>query len=96
MNKPNTGNQVLDHHLVQLEWMIADAKRELAEAAKAMARRAAEAVQSTDAMLADHPCSMMWVDFAEGDLRTAREAKTRLHELLDKQKMLQRIAAGDH
>jgi hypothetical protein len=37
---------------------------------------------------------MMWVDFAEGDLRNAREAKTRLNELLDKQKMLQRIAAG--
>ena len=92
MSQITTDNQLLNQYLQQLEWMIADAKRELAGAAKAMARRAAEAVESTDAMLADQPCSMMWVDFAESDLRNAREAKARLSELIEKQKMLRGIA----
>jgi outer membrane murein-binding lipoprotein Lpp len=92
MPQITTDNQLLNQYLDQLEWMIADAKRELAGAAKAMARRAAEAVESTDAMLADQPCSMMWVDFAESDLRNAREAKARLSELIEKQKMLRGIA----
>jgi hypothetical protein len=34
----------------------------------------------------------MWVDFAESDLRNAREAKARLSELIEKQKMLRGIA----
>ena len=32
---------------------------------------------------------MSWVDFAEGDLRAAREAKAELAKLLEQQKMLE-------
>ncbi len=43
-----------------------------------MLRRAQGAVKDTEALLTDQPCSMSWVDFAEGDLRAAREAKQNL------------------
>ncbi len=33
--------------------------------------------------------AMSWVDFAEGDLRAAREAKAELAKLLEQQKMLE-------
>ncbi len=46
-------------------------------------------VKDTEALLADQPCSMSWVDFAEGDLRAAREAKAELAKLLEQQKMLE-------
>jgi hypothetical protein len=32
---------------------------------------------------------MSWVDFAEGDLRAAREAKAELAKLLEQQKLLE-------
>jgi hypothetical protein len=32
---------------------------------------------------------MSWVDFAEGDLRAAREARAELTKLLEQQKMLE-------
>ena len=89
MTTTNATNQAIAQYLDQLDWMIADAKRELANAAKSMARRAAEAVEDTDRLLADQPCSLSWIEFAEGDLRTAREAKARLRELIAQQKMLQ-------
>ena len=92
MTTTNTTNQAIAQYLEQLDWMIADAKRELANAAKSMARRAAEAVEDTDRLLADQPCSLSWIEFAEGDLRTAREAKARLRELIAQQKMLQFFA----
>ena len=89
MATTNATNQAIAQYLEQIDWMIADAKRELANAAKSMARRAAEAVEDTDRLLADQPCSLSWIEFAEGDLRTAREAKARLRELIAQQKMLQ-------
>ena len=92
MTTTNATNQAIAQYLEQLDWMIADAKRELANAAKSMARRAAEAVEDTDRLLADQPCSLSWIEFAEGDLRTAREAKARLRELIAQQKMLQFFA----
>ncbi len=84
-----TSNQAIAQQLVTLEWMIEDAKRDLAKAAEYMARRAAEAVADTTAMIEDKPCSLSWVEFAESDLRAARDAKARLRELLAQQKMLQ-------
>jgi hypothetical protein len=84
--------EATEQYLAQLEWMIADAKRELAKAAEYMARRAEEAMADSKNLLADEPCSLSWVEFAEGDLRAAREAKARLRGLLDQQKMLQYIA----
>jgi hypothetical protein len=92
MTTTDETQQAVTQYLAQLDWMIADAKRELAAAAKAMARRAAEAVDNADAMLADQPCSLTWVEFAESDLRTAREAKDRLNRLIEQQKMLQFVA----
>ena len=38
--------------------------------------------------MADEPCSLMWTEFAEGNLRTAQEAKARLTNLLEQQNML--------
>jgi hypothetical protein len=72
--------------------MIDDAKRDLAKAAEHMSRRAAEAVSQTQAMLADKPCSMSWVDFAESDLRHARQAEATLTKLVEQQKILLYIA----
>ena len=82
-------NKAIAQHLASLEWMIEDAKKELAKAAEYMVRRAEEAVADSQKMLADEPCSLSWVEFAEGDLRAAREAKARLRGLLDQQKVLQ-------
>ena len=92
MTTPDKKTEATEQYLAQLEWMIADAKRALANAAKSMARRAAESIEDTDRLLADQPCSLSWIEFAEGDLRTAREAKARLQELIAQQKMLQYIA----
>ncbi len=85
---PNQAEQAIAEHLSRLDWMIQDAKRQLANAAKEMLRRAESAVKETDAMLADEPCSLMWTEFADGDVRTAKEAKVRLTQLLEQQTML--------
>ena len=90
-----TKNQALAMQLERLTWTIEDAKKDLAKAAQAMARRAADAVQSTEAMLAGQPTSMMWVEFSQGDLRTAREANDRLNQLIEQQKLLQYIAKNE-
>lgn len=82
----------IQEQLARLEWMIPDAKRRLASAAQSMLRRAQGAVADADAMIADQPCSLTWVDFAEGDLREAREAKAELQKLCEQQKLLQYIA----
>ena len=89
MTTTNATNQAATQYLAQLEWMIADAKREMADAAKSLERRAAEAVADVEAMLADQPCSLGWVEFAESNVRAARDAKARLRHLLEQQKMLQ-------
>lgn len=81
-------NELIREQLARLDWMIADAKRDLAKAATEMARRAENAVKECDAMIADQPCSLMWTEFAEGDLRTAKEAKARLNQLFEQQNML--------
>ncbi len=47
---------------------------------------ALKAIKDTEALLADQPCSMSWVDFAEGDLRAAREARAELAKLLEQQR----------
>jgi dihydrodipicolinate synthase/N-acetylneuraminate lyase len=90
-----TKNEALAAQLERLTWTIEDAKKDLAKAAQAMARRAADAVQSTNDMLAGKPTSMMWVEFAQGDLRTAREANDRLNQLIEQQKLLQYIASNE-
>ena len=87
-----TTDQVIRGYLAQLDWMIRDEKRELANAAQQMIKRAEEAVKETEAMMADQPCSLMWVEFAEGDFRKANESKTRLNQLLDKHKILTILA----
>ena len=75
--------------LNRIKWMIPFAKRRIDEAAQFMLRRAQGAIKDTEALLADQPCSMSWVDFAEGDLRAAREARAELAKLLEQQKMLE-------
>ena len=91
MTTTRTTEQAIEQHLEQLSWMIHDAKRELAEAAQQMARRAAEGVKDTEALKADAPCSLTWVEFAEGDLRQAREAKLQLTRLLEQETLLQSV-----
>ena len=83
-----TTEQKIEERLKVLDWEIEDAKRGLAKAAEAMLRRATEAVYQNEALLADKPCSTMWVNFAEGDLREARDAKAKLESLIEKKKLL--------
>ncbi len=83
-----TAEQAIKEQLKRLEWMIPDAQRSVANAAKEMLRRAEDAVKQCDAMIANQPCSLMWVDFAESDIRVAREAKVRLQNLYEQQNML--------
>ena len=84
----NTTEQAIQERLKRLEWMIPDAQRRLAEVAKEMLRRAEGAVKETESMLASQPCSLMWVEFAESELRNAREAKAQLNSLYEQQTML--------
>ena len=84
----NHAEQAIHDKLRTLEWMIRDAKRRMDEAAQCMLRRAQNAVKETEALLADEPCSMGWVDFAESDLRATREAKAELTKLYEQQNML--------
>ncbi|XZE35805.1 hypothetical protein SH501x_001348 [Pirellulaceae bacterium SH501] len=84
----NTAKQVIQAQLRRLDWMIPDAQRRLAGVAQEMLRRAQNAVNDTEAMLANQPCCITWVDFAECDLRNAREAKAELTKLYEQQKML--------
>jgi hypothetical protein len=46
-------------------------------------------------MLADEPCSLTWVEFAEGDLREAWEAKAHLTKLLEQQEFLLSVIKRD-
>ena len=87
-NTPLTLEEKIEKRLEVLDWEIEDAKRDLAKAAEAMLRRATEAVSQNEALLADKPCSTMWVNFAEGDLREARDAKAKLEALIEKKKLL--------
>ena len=84
----NNAEQAIQAQLRRLEWMIPDAQRRLAGVAQEMLRRAQNAVHDTEAMLANQPCSMTWVDFAESDIRNARDAKADLTKLYEQQTML--------
>jgi len=90
MTETNTNHaeQAINNQLATLEWMIDDAKRNLANAAKELMRRAENAVKETEAMMADKPCTMMWTDFVESDVRVAKEAKAKLNQLFEQQTML--------
>lgn len=84
----NPTEQAIREQLRRLEWMIPDAKRRLAKAADQILWRAQRAVEDSQAMLADTPCTMNWMEFAEGDVREAKEAKTELTKLYEQQRML--------
>lgn len=92
MSTQDNKTEAINQRLEQIEWMIGHAMKELEAAANQMARRAAEAVESASSMLAGQPYGTMWIEFAESDLRRAREAKSRLDELVEQKKMLQFIA----
>ena len=79
----------IQEQLQRLEWMIPDAKRRLAKAAEQMLWRAKQAVDDATAMISNEPCSLSWPEFAEGDLREAKEAKAELNKLYEQQKLLQ-------
>jgi hypothetical protein len=79
----------IQEQLHRLEWMIPDAKKRVAKAAEQMLWRAQRAVEDATAMLNDQPCSLSWTDFADGDLREAKEAKAELNKLYEQQKLLQ-------
>lgn len=90
-NTTHPTTQAIQTHLQRLEWMIPDAKRRLANAAEQMLVRAQRAVAESNAMLQDEPCSLIWTEFAEGDVREAKEAKAELNKLYEQQKMLQHL-----
>lgn len=79
----------IQEQLQRLDWMIPDAKKRVAKAAEQMLWRAQRAVEDATAMLNDQPCSLSWTDFADGDLREAKEAKADLNKLYEQQRMLQ-------
>ena len=97
MNDANTtsAEQAIKDELRRLEWMIPDAKRRVAKAAEQMLWRAQRAVEDATAMLSDQPCSLSWTEFAEGDLREAKEAKAELNKLYEQQKLLQYLLSRD-
>ncbi len=74
-NETQTPETTIRAELAKLEWMIPDAKRDLAKAAERLAARGIAAVKECEAMMADEPCSMGWTEFAEQDARQAGEAK---------------------
>lgn len=79
----------INEQLKRLDWMIPDAKKRVAKAAEQMLWRAQRAVEDATAMLNDQPCSLCWTEFADSDLREAKEAKAELNKLYEQQKMLQ-------
>lgn len=87
--------QAIETQLQRLEWMIPDAKKRVAYAAEKMLWRAQRAVEDANAMLKDEPCSLSWTEFAEGDLREAKEAKAELNKLYEQQKMLQYLISRE-
>lgn len=87
--------QAIQTQLQRLEWMIPDAKKRVAKAADQMLWRAQRAVEDASAMLNDEPCSLSWTEFAEGDLREAREAKAELNKLYEQQNMLQYLLSRE-
>jgi hypothetical protein len=91
----NPAASAIQTHLQRLEWMIPDAKRRVAKAAEQMLWRAQRAVEDASAMLSDQPCSLSWTEFAEGDLREAKEAKAELNKLYEQQKLLQYLLSRD-
>jgi hypothetical protein len=78
--------------LHRIGWQFDDVKKSLAQAAQSMLRRAQEAADDCERMMADQPCSLSWVEFAEGDLRHAREAKARIRALGDQKTLLDYLA----
>ncbi len=91
----NPAASAIQTQLQRLEWMIPDAKRRVAKAADQMLWRAQRAVEDAAAMLNDQPCSLSWPEFAEGDLREAKEAKAELNKLYEQQKLLQYLVSRD-
>jgi len=85
----NPTSHAIQVQLQRLDWMIPDAKKRVAKAAEQMLWRAQRAVEDATAMLNDEPCSLSWTDFADGDLREAKEAKAELNKLYEQQKLLQ-------
>ncbi len=91
----NSATSAIQTQLQRLEWMIPDAKRRVAKAAEQLLWRAQRAVEDAGAMLKDEPCSLSWTEFAEGDLREAKEAKAELNKLYEQQKLLQYLLSRD-
>ncbi|MBB3205434.1 hypothetical protein FHS27_001234 [Rhodopirellula rubra] len=87
--KTKTPETTIRAELAKLEWMIPDAKRDLAKAAERLAARGIAAVKECHAMIADEPCSMGWTEFAEQDARHASEAKAKLTALFEHRQLLQ-------
>lgn len=89
-----TAETRITERLQVIEWQIADARKALQQAAESMMRRALEAKTNCEAMMKDEPCSLVWTEFAESDLRTAKEARATLEKLIETQKMLKHLAEG--
>lgn len=78
-----------------LAWRIEDAQKDLAKAADALARRAAEAQTNCQAMLRSEPTSTMWVSFLGGDYARAQEALAHLERLVEQQRLVAWLARGE-
>jgi hypothetical protein len=90
-----TTKQAIEDELRRLEWMIPDAQKRVADLAKEMLLRSERAVKDCEAMMANKPCSMMWIDFADNDIRNAREARTNLNGLYEKRNLLRYLLEQD-
>lgn len=89
-----TAETRITERLQVIEWQIADARKALQQAAESMMRRALEAKSNCEALMRDDFCSLVWTEFAEGDLRTAKEARARFESLIEMQRMLKHLAVG--
>jgi len=89
-----TSHDRIIERLQTIEWQIADARKALQQAADTMMRRALEAKSNCEALMKNEPCSLVWTEFAEGDLRTAKEARARFESLIELQRMLKHLVVG--
>lgn len=74
--------------LETLEWQIEDARKDIRKTAEALMARAREADEATMALVNNAPTTLGWVDFLEGDIRRAREARERHERLIETKKLL--------
>ncbi len=79
----------IEMELDRLAYQIEDAQRRLQRTAETMLRKSQDAVQDAQHMIDGKPCSISWMNFMDGILKEAHEAKVELLKLIERQKIVQ-------